>query len=87
MKISQIRAYAVKVGIRNQLLVKVETDEGVFGWGESGLSGREKAVGEFHREAQHRGRMMYPSVSKRRTVSPCQDIPTSRPRREIGSPV
>ena len=44
MKISQIRAYAVKVGIRNQLLVKVETDEGVFGWGESGLSGREKAV-------------------------------------------
>ena len=29
--------------------------------------------GEFHREAQHRGRMMYPSVSKRRTVSPCQD--------------
>jgi hypothetical protein len=33
------------------------------------------------------GRMMYPSVSKRRTVSPCQDIPTSRPRREIGSPV
>jgi 2,4-dienoyl-CoA reductase-like NADH-dependent reductase (Old Yellow Enzyme family) len=43
-------------------------------------------AGEFHREAQHRGRMMYPSVSKRRTVSPCQDIPTSRPRREIGSP-
>jgi galactonate dehydratase len=25
-------------------VVKVETDEGVFGWGESGLSGREKAV-------------------------------------------
>jgi CRP-like cAMP-binding protein len=36
--------------------------------------------GEFHREAQHRGRMMYPSVSKRRTVLPCQDIATSRPR-------
>jgi galactonate dehydratase len=44
MKITAIRPYAVKVGIRNQLLVKVETDEGVFGWGESGLSGREKAV-------------------------------------------
>src|SRR5690606_12330544 len=28
----------------NQLLVKVETDEGIHGWGESGLSGREKAV-------------------------------------------
>ena len=26
------------------MLVKVETDDGVFGWGESGLSGREKAV-------------------------------------------
>src|SRR5918994_992670 len=44
MKISAIKSYAVKVGIRNQLLVKVETDEGIFGWGESGLSGREKAV-------------------------------------------
>ncbi|RUT29275.1 mandelate racemase/muconate lactonizing enzyme family protein [Arsenicitalea aurantiaca] len=44
MKITAIRPYAVWVGIRNQLVVKVETDEGVFGWGESGLSGREKAV-------------------------------------------
>src|SRR3569832_1984684 len=44
MKITAIRSYPVWVGTRNQLLVKVETDEGVFGWGESGLSGREKAV-------------------------------------------
>src|SRR5918998_5406702 len=44
MRITAIKSYAVKVGIRNQLLVKVETDEGIFGWGESGLSGREKAV-------------------------------------------
>ena len=44
MKISKIITYPVKIGIRNQLLVKVETDEGVCGWGESGLSGREKAV-------------------------------------------
>lgn len=44
MKIRAITPYAVWVGIRNQLLVKIETDEGVFGWGESGLSGREKAV-------------------------------------------
>src|SRR6476620_9796010 len=44
MKITAITPYAVWVGIRNQLLVKVETDEGIFGWGESGLSGREKAV-------------------------------------------
>jgi galactonate dehydratase len=44
MKIRDITGFAVWVGIRNQLLVKVETDEGIFGWGESGLSGREKAV-------------------------------------------
>ncbi len=44
MKISAILPYPVWVGTRNQLLVKVETDEGVFGWGESGLSGRERAV-------------------------------------------
>ncbi len=44
MKIVAIRPYPVGVGIRNQLLVKVETDEGVSGWGESGLSGRERAV-------------------------------------------
>ncbi len=44
MKITAIIPYAVWVGTRNQLLVKIETDEGVFGWGESGLSGREKAV-------------------------------------------
>ena len=53
MKITAIRPYPVWVGTRNQLLVKVETDEGVFGWGESGLSGREKAVAgalEHYRE-------------------------------------
>jgi galactonate dehydratase len=44
MKIVAITPFPVWVGIRNQLLVKVETDEGIFGWGESGLSGREKAV-------------------------------------------
>ncbi len=44
MKITAVKPYPVWVGIRNQLLVKIETDEGVFGWGESGLSGREKAV-------------------------------------------
>lgn len=44
MKIAAIRPYAAWIGIRNQLLVKVETDEGIHGWGESGLSGRELAV-------------------------------------------
>ena len=44
MRITALKAFPVWVGIRNQLLVKVETDEGLYGWGESGLSGREKAV-------------------------------------------
>jgi len=44
MKITAIIPYPVWVGTRNQLIVKVETDEGIYGWGESGLSGRERAV-------------------------------------------
>jgi galactonate dehydratase len=44
MKIRDIKSFPVWVGSKNQLLVKVETDEGVYGWGESGLSTRELAV-------------------------------------------
>jgi len=44
MKIVDIKAYPLLVGQRNQCIVKVETDDGVFGWGESGLSARELAV-------------------------------------------
>ncbi len=44
MKISDVKCFPVWVGSRNQLLVKVETDEGPYGWGEAGLSGRELAV-------------------------------------------
>ncbi|MCZ6680102.1 MAG: mandelate racemase/muconate lactonizing enzyme family protein [Candidatus Poribacteria bacterium] len=44
MKITEIRSFPVWVGHRNQLVVKVETDEGIYGWGESGLSRRELAV-------------------------------------------
>ncbi|SER47266.1 galactonate dehydratase [Faunimonas pinastri] len=53
MKITAIKTLIPWVGSRNQLLVKVETDEGIHGWGESGLSGREKAVAgaiEHYRE-------------------------------------
>ncbi|RUU52721.1 mandelate racemase/muconate lactonizing enzyme family protein, partial [Mesorhizobium sp. M2C.T.Ca.TU.009.01.2.1] len=53
MRITAIKPYPVWVGTRNQMLVKVETDQGVSGWGESGLSGREKAVAgaiEHYRE-------------------------------------
>jgi galactonate dehydratase len=44
MKITAVRPFVAWVGKRNQLLVKIETDQGIFGWGESGLSGREQAV-------------------------------------------
>ena len=44
MKITEIKVYPTWVGNRNQLLVKVETDEGLYGWGEAGVSGRELAV-------------------------------------------
>ncbi len=44
MKIIDIVPYAFWVSIRNQLLVKVVTDAGITGWGESGLSSREQAV-------------------------------------------
>jgi galactonate dehydratase len=44
MKISEVKVYPIWVGRRNQCIVKIETDEGLYGWGESGLSGRELAV-------------------------------------------
>ena len=43
MKIRDIKTYPTLIG-RSQLIVKVETDEGIYGWGESGLSSRELAV-------------------------------------------
>ncbi len=44
MKISSITCYPVWGGGRNYLFVVVDTDEGVYGVGESGLTGRELAV-------------------------------------------
>jgi L-alanine-DL-glutamate epimerase-like enolase superfamily enzyme len=44
MKISDVTPFAVYNGQRNNLFVIVDTDEGVYGVGESGLSGRELAV-------------------------------------------
>ena len=44
MKITNIKTFPVWVGSRNQMVIKVETDEGIYGLGEAGLSGRELAV-------------------------------------------
>ncbi len=66
MRITDIKPYPVWVGTRNQLIVKIETDEGISGVGEAGLSGRELAViGALHhfreflvgRDPMQRGRI------------------------------
>jgi galactonate dehydratase len=44
MIIRDIKVFPTFVGRRNQFVLKVETDEGIHGWGESGLSSRELAV-------------------------------------------
>lgn len=44
MRIRDIKVLPTFVGRRNQFILKIETDEGIHGWGESGLSSRELAV-------------------------------------------
>src|SRR5712692_8259821 len=44
MQILDVKAFPAWVGSRNQLVVKVETDAGLVGWGEAGVSGRGLAV-------------------------------------------
>jgi galactonate dehydratase len=44
MKITDIQTYPVWGGSRNYTFVIVDTDEGIYGVGESGLTGRELAV-------------------------------------------
>ena len=44
MKITEVQAHAVWGGSRNFLFVTVDTDEGIYGVGETGITGRELAV-------------------------------------------
>ena len=44
MKITTVEAYPVTEGRRSHLFVIVDTDEGIYGVGESGLTGRMRAV-------------------------------------------
>ena len=44
MKITDVKALVTRGAVRNLCVVKVETDAGYHGWGESGLIGRELAV-------------------------------------------
>lgn len=43
-RIRSIEPIAARVGTRNQLVVKIVSEDGVVGWGEAGFSGREQAV-------------------------------------------
>lgn len=44
MKITAVKTYPIRIGAGSQLIIKVETNAGIWGWGASGLSGRELAV-------------------------------------------
>lgn len=44
MRITNVLTFTPWVGTRPQLLVRIDTDAGIHGWGESGLSSREDAV-------------------------------------------
>lgn len=44
MKITDIKSFPVNIAQRSQLNIKIETDKGIYGWGASGLTGRELAV-------------------------------------------
>jgi len=39
MKITDIKVFPIWVGSRNQCVIKVETDEGIYGLGEAGCHG------------------------------------------------
>lgn len=44
MKITDVKVFLVGVMRQSWVFVKVETDEGIYGWGEGSLEGQEKAV-------------------------------------------
>jgi len=43
-RIAEIAPLAARVGARNMCLVKITCEDGTVGWGEAGLTGRERAV-------------------------------------------
>lgn len=46
MRITDVKPFPVWIGARNVFIVKVETDEGIYGIGEAGLTWQERAVEE-----------------------------------------
>ncbi|MDA0839246.1 MAG: galactonate dehydratase [Planctomycetota bacterium] len=44
MKITELKTYLVNNGVRGYVFLKMETDEGIHGWGEGTLESKERAV-------------------------------------------
>ena len=44
MKITDIKTFLMGVERQNWLFTRIETDDGIYGWGEGSLEGQEKAV-------------------------------------------
>ena len=53
MKITDVKTFPYDGGFRDLVFVKVETDEGVYGWGEAGGMGRERACEATVQEIKH----------------------------------
>ena len=45
MKVAEVRVFPRRITDRPQLLVKVTAEDGTEGWGEAGLTGRERSIG------------------------------------------
>ncbi len=45
MRITEVKHFLPNVGMRPKIIVKIETDAGIYGLGEAGTAGRELAVG------------------------------------------
>ena len=46
MKITDVKTFLMEGGRRQWVLVKIETDEGIHGWGEGTLEGHERTVAQ-----------------------------------------
>ena len=54
MKITDVKTFFMGVARQSWLFVKIETDEGIYGWGEGSLEGQEKEVAAAIHDMGHR---------------------------------
>jgi galactonate dehydratase len=65
MKITDVKVFQVGVNRQSWTFVKVETDDGIHGWGEGSLEGQEKAVEEAVKVLSNRIIGMDPTLIER----------------------